>query len=97
MAGTACGVGGLGGDEKASGLNGGNFTSGGESDVEGREGEVFGEFGDGENVVGTQREENRFNPAAQGFNGRTEGGEAVFRILKNARPSGRGKADLVTK
>jgi hypothetical protein len=72
----------------------GNFSTREEryGDIGGGDG--FREFGDGQDVVGVEGEENVVEGAAQGLDRNPNGFKAIL-IIHNATPSGTGEADLV--
>ena len=75
----------------------GDVTAGRKSDGDRGRGDVFSEFGDGENVVGIQGEEGGLNFSAEGFDWAANGLEAILRILHHPGPGIVGEADLMAK
>ena len=75
----------------------GDVTAGRKSDGDRGRGDVFGEFGDGENVVRIQVEEGGLNFSPEGFDRTANGLEAILGILHHAGPGIVGEADLMAK
>lgn len=85
----------IGGAEKLAGLDASNFSASGEGDGDGGGGDLAGEFGNGENVIGTQGEVGGMDFSAEGFDGSADGLETILRILENAGPCSVGVTNLM--
>ena len=96
-AGFAQGFDGLSGGEKKCGLDVSHGTASGESDGDGRGGDVVWKFSDGQDVEGAESEERGMDLAAKLFDGRAHRFQAVLGILHQARPSFLGVADLMAE
>ena len=100
IAASACfaqGFDGLSGGEKRRGLDVSHGTASGESDGDGRGGDVVWKFSDGQDVEGAESEERGMDFAAKLFDGRAHRFQAVLGILHQARPSFLGVADLMAE
>ena len=80
-AGFAQGFDGLSGGEKRCGLDVSHGTASGESDGDGRGGDVVWKFSDGQDVEGAESEERGMDFAAKLFDGRAHRFQAVLGIL----------------
>jgi hypothetical protein len=74
-----------------------DVATGRESDGDRGRGDVFGEFRDGEDIVGIEGKEGGLNFSPKGFEGAANGFEAVPRIFHHMGPRIVGEADLMTK
>jgi len=96
-AGFAQGFDGLSGGEKKRGLDVSHGTASGESNGDGRGGDVVWKFGDSQDVEGAKNEEGGMDFAAKLFDGSANRFEAVLGVLHEARPSFLGIADLMAE
>jgi hypothetical protein len=60
-------------------------------------GDVFGEFGDGQDIVGIEGNEGGLNFSTEGFDWAANGFKAVLRVLHYMGPRIVGEPDLMAK
>jgi len=74
-----------------------DLATGRKSDGDRGRGDVFGEFRDGEDIVGIERKKGGLNFPPKRFEGAANSFEAVPRILHHMDPRIVGEADLMAK
>ncbi len=97
VGGLALGFVGLRDGEKSRGMDGRDGCTRVKSDGNVVRGDRIREFGKGEDVVGTFREESADKRATQRFDGSPNRGERIGGIFHEGMPSGAGKTDLVVE